>query len=440
MSLTFDPKTGHFRNSAGHLVYNPGGPPLPEGTPMLMSMSQFAGSSRGVENAFTNLRINDEKVEEKKKTIQKNPENTSFSEKEWYVTSRDPSCDRFIATMIFFKERGQQKINSMSSRGYNPSVDIRKEIEEDQKACSEHYKNLIERRYQELKESEAQPKNNEGEKESSFAPDKKSYLDTDSSYSDTEDSLTDVDEEECAYESSMHALSNCLEEETRGKSKPHFSDLMADVFQRYKEIYAKEIDGLSNMDQTAALQKILPLILEEVVQQWLETFSSKDFEQLVNEGLNSKNVELNFFYTIMTPVLTDVLRTLGEQQSHIESMGPIQDALDNEEIEKAFQLAEAFDTGERRTFIFFNLAGTFITLNRMEEAKRALDQVPNDFEQKDELLKTYAAKRALLRRDEGLPRLASRAPSPTVSQARQPSREKEETPPAKKKEDRCLVS
>lgn len=439
MSLTFDPKTGHFRNSAGHLVYNPGGPTLPEGTPMLMSMSQFAGNSRGVENAFTNLRINDEKVEERKRTVQKNPESISFSEKEWYVTSRDPSCDRVLATLAFFKERGQQKINSMSSRRYNPSVDIRKEIEEDQKACSEHYTNLIERRYQELKESEAQPKNNEGEKESSVAPDKKSYFDTDSSYSDTdysdtEDSLTDVDAEESAYKSTMSTFR--LEEEMGGKSKPHFSDLMAEVLQHYKEIYAEKFDGQTNINQEAVLQEILPLIWHKILPQWIEAFSSEDFEQLVEEGLNPENFKLNFFCIMMTPILIGIFRNLGEQKSHLECMGPILEALENEEIEKAFQLAEAFENGGRRTFIFFTMAKAFIKLNRMQEGKRALDQIPESFEQKSELLNTYLAKRAALRRDEDL----ARSPSPTVSQARQPSREKEETPPTKKKDDRCLVS
>lgn len=192
--LNFDSKTGHFLNPEGHIVFNPGGPPLPAGTPMLMS-SQFIGSSGRV--ALENIQLNTAIVEQAQENIQKNPEQKTsrnirayirkdldcdrvpqslssytaqkniqqnlekmkFKEKESYVVFRDPTCRRYSQYRSFFGGKSQQKIGTSASSD-EQRIFLNKQKDRDS-AFELYYTRLIEHKYREFKgREEGEGKNN----------------------------------------------------------------------------------------------------------------------------------------------------------------------------------------------------------------------------------------------------------------------------------------
>lgn len=181
------------------------------------------------------------------------------------------------------------------------------------------------------------------------------------------------------------------------KSKTlHFQDLFTQVYKRFEKLESNyKTQNRTDCVSSAVQEEIISSVINEFIMEWFKIFSSKDFERLVNESQDFKlfgnpSNKSNSSKLFVATSLRQKLNTYIVKLTHMENIGPVKEALRYGLIDDAIEYAHKIPNKERRYFAFLFITEICISRNLMEEAKEALDNIPDGTKGKAMYLQDYS--------------------------------------------------
>lgn len=169
----------------------------------------------------------------------------------------------------------------------------------------------------------------------------------------------------------------------------HFPDLLSKFYEFVRTHNTKT--------QGTAEEILVPLIPEFMKAEQLEDYKEEDYERLLNEAQDEKYTStLNLSQIYYLFAVATVLETLKKEKYKQRLVQPIVEAVQSQQIELAFQKAEAFTEADIKYFALLLIALGCIKQDCLQEAEKALNKVPNGTEEKDSVVKELYAKQSQL--------------------------------------------
>lgn len=162
--------------------------------------------------------------------------------------------------------------------------------------------------------------------------------------------------------------------------EPHFKDIFDEFLQAWDEVLTQ---GYSIMEEAhqAMFRKFLPQLMQK--------FTPDELIQLAQEGKEEQYVSsLDPEQKILSHHVVLLLQLCFEEKLIEEKLKSVSKALENQNIDSAFRIAETFE-GEIKYRAFLAIASACIGSNSLKKAKEALKKVPKDVIGRKAIAKMY---------------------------------------------------